>query len=74
MCATCRKPADAIMVEGSTVRWCEALIRSRFDEVVAFDIGVETSFSALHLVRAWIRAHTGRDLKSLDFLFTSGLF
>ena len=74
VCANCPRPADAIMVDVETVRWCEALIRSKFDEVLEYEMDTAASFEVLQLARMWIRAHTGRDLKSLDFLFTSGLF
>ena len=73
-CRSCARPADAVPVEADTLRWCEALIRARFDEVLALDVDVSTSFAVLSLAQLWVRTHLGRPLKSLDFLFTSGMF
>lgn len=74
VCDDCQRPADALEVDANAVRWCEALIRSRFDEVVASGIDVASCFATLQLARMWAGAHSGRNLKSLDFLFTSGLY
>ena len=74
VCDACTRPSDIILIERRTVLWCSALIQSRFDEILTYEMDVATSFSLLHLAQLWIRAHTGRALKSLDFLFTTGLF
>lgn len=73
VCGDCPRPADALLVDANVVGWCDALMMARFDEVEGFGCDVATALSALHLARAWARHHTGRDLKSLDFLFASGL-
>lgn len=73
-CGSCRRPADAILVDANVVRWCDALIGMRFDELLLSSMDINTCFSTLQLVRQWARAHTGRDLKSLDFLVASGIF
>lgn len=74
ICDNCPKPSDAIRVDTATIQWCEALMRSRFDEVLTYDAPIALLFDALHLIRQWARVHAGKNLKSLDFLFTSGLF
>ena len=73
-CESCRRPADALLVESRVLQWCDALIMMRFQDIVASEVDVSTSMDVLHLARLWVRAHTGRDLKSLDFLLTTGLF
>lgn len=74
VCGTCPRPADAVSADVNAVRWCEVMIGSRFSEIAGLGIDVSTCFATLQLARMWARAHTGRDLKSLDFLLTSGLF
>ena len=74
VCDACTRPSDIILIERRTVLWCSALIQSRFDEILTYEMDVATSFSLLHLAQLWIRTHTGRALNSLDFLFTTGLF
>lgn len=74
ICVNCHRPADAILVDEATLRWCEALIRTRFDDLGDLGMDASASFAVLELAQLWIRAHVGRRLKSLDFLFTSGLF
>lgn len=73
-CGNCLRPADAVLCDANIVRWCEALISLRFDDVAVSGMDVDTAFATLRLVRQWVRVHTGRTLKSLDFLFVSGLF
>lgn len=74
VCRRCQRPADAIVVDANTVRWCDALIALRYGDVLEAGIDPATCFEILHLSRLWARHHTGRDLKSLDFLFAPGLF
>ena len=74
VCPACQRPADAIAVDVDTARWCETLIRLRYDDILDLDIDLTSSFAVLSLAKTWIRTHLGRSLKSLDFLFTSGLF
>ena len=74
ICEACMRPADALLVDVSTIAWCEAFIRMKFVDVMESDASVETIMDALHLARTWARVHTGRNLKSLDFIFTSGMF
>ena len=74
VCGACQAPADAILVDANTLRWSETLLRATFAEVTELAIQPSTSFSLLELDQQWIQVHAGRRLKSLDFLFTSGLF
>ena len=49
-------------------------MRSRFDDVLSFDADAGTLFDVLRIVGQWTRVHAGKNLKSLDFLFSCGLF
>ena len=74
VCAACPRPPDSLPVEAGQLHICDALLASRLDEIIASGLDEPSALSALELARIWIRAHTGRDLKSLGFLFGSGLF
>ena len=74
ICSRCRRPSDTIPVESAAVSWAQALLYSQFDDIGDMKPDAGNVFAVLHLVRQWIRVHTGKDLKSIDFLLTSGLF
>mgnify|MGYP002627198224 CR=1 FL=1 len=73
VCGDCRRPADAIVVDSSVVRWCEALIYLRFSEIADMAVDLEAIVETLQIARMWARVHVGRDLKALDFLFSAGI-
>ena len=73
-CGDCHRPGGAFWAEANVILWCATFIGMRFDEVLESGVDAETCFSSLHLARQWSRVHAGRDLRSLDFLFTAGLF
>ena len=71
VCGDCRRPADAVVVPRETVRWCDAFIRLRFDEIAAATPDGGQVASALQLARLWARVHTGKNLKSIDFMLVN---
>ena len=73
-CPSCPRPSDCILVDSEVVRWHDVLLASRFSEIVSFDITTGMAFDLMQFARSWIRTHVGKDLKSFDFLFTSGLY
>ncbi|MBQ9041962.1 MAG: DNA repair protein RecO [Eggerthellaceae bacterium] len=74
VCLECPRPSDSVHIDAEVLRWCDALMRSRFEDVLAYEPDLGTLFSVLQLAQQWTRAHVGKNLKSLDFLFTAGLF
>lgn len=74
VCADCKAPSDAVPIMASTVSWCAYFMASRFDDIENAEIPEGEAFSCLHLARQWINVHVGRNLKSLDFLFTGGIY
>ncbi|HIW75234.1 MULTISPECIES: DNA repair protein RecO [Gordonibacter] len=74
VCPSCRASVEAVGISAGTVAWCRALLGSTFDEVVALKVDPSASFAVLRFCQEWIREHVGAPLKSLTFLFTSGLF
>ncbi|MEF9876027.1 MAG: DNA repair protein RecO [Gordonibacter sp.] len=74
VCTACRSRVEAIAVPPDTIGWCRALLCSTFAEIGEMDINLSSSFAVLRFCQQWIREHVGANLKSLNFLFTCGLF
>ena len=74
ICENCPKPPNAIILDTTTLYLANALMKSRFDDVFALDPPEGSLFSVLELINQWTRMHVGKNLKSIDFLFTCGLF
>lgn len=73
-CPSCSQPSDSIKVDAELIRWAEALMLSRFDEVASFSADTGTLLAIVQFVRQWTRIHAGKNLKSADFLLSCGLF
>lgn len=74
VCPGCRSGLETEPVEAATLCWAQYFLTSTFDAVAAGPADLTASFAVLHLVQSLVRAHVGSPLKSLEFLFTSGLF
>lgn len=74
VCPACRGAAEAVMVPASTLGWCRVLLGSTFAEIEGMGVDPSASFAALRFCQQWVREHVGANLRSLDFLFTCGLF
>lgn len=74
VCTTCRAGVDAVALPSEVIGWCQALMGATFSQIEAMDVDPSASFAALRLSQAWIREHVGSNMKSLNFLFTCGLF
>lgn len=74
VCDTCRPSVETIMVPAATINWCQVLLNSTFESIFAMEVDPSASFAVLRFCQQWVRDHVGANLKSLNFLFTSGLF
>lgn len=74
VCPACNARMETVLEPASAIGWCRALLGSTFAEIEAMGAGPAAGFAALGFCRQWIRVHVGSDLKSLNFLFTCGLF
>lgn len=74
VCPSCRPSVETQGVPIATLTWCRVLMGSTFSEILKTDIPVAASFAVLHFCQQWTHAHVGANLKSLNFLFTCGLF
>ena len=73
-CESCSASPDAVWEKTNVLRWCDALIMMRYPDILASGIDPSTCMDVLCLAQMWAREHTGRNLKSLDFLLSSALF
>lgn len=74
VCASCAMHYETVRVQTSTIDWARFLLMSTFDALAASGIETTTAFDALDFARRWLAANAGVRLKSVDFLFSCGLF
>ena len=74
VCDSCRPQTEAVLLPSQTIAWMCYLMGATFDEIAAGNVDVGAAFSVLHVCQQWSREHVGANLKSLEFLFTCGLF
>lgn len=74
LCADCASLVEARVVPQSALAWCEALLGSTFSQIEDLKPDLSASFSVLRFCQEWTKEHVGFNLKSLNFLFTCGLF
>lgn len=74
VCDMCRSRASAVYMPASVPAWSHSLLHATFSQVGELALDASTAFAILHLCQQWSREHVGSNLKSLNFLFTCGLF
>lgn len=73
-CPGCLLFSDARRIAADALIHADWLLRSTFADIAASQTGRRLTFEVLRICQDWIREHVGSRLKSLDFLFASGLF
>lgn len=74
VCPACRAAAETVMLPAGTVAWCRVLLLQTFADLEEYPVDPSASFAVLRFCRQWAHEHVGANLKSLNFLFTCGLF
>lgn len=74
VCSSCAASAQGVYFENTTLSWASLLLASTFDGVVEQNVPVAASFEVLHFAHRWLRETQNINLKSLNQLFTCGLF
>lgn len=74
VCETCRSSFETVREDAATLCWAQYFLTSTFEAIAEGQEDLSATFAVLHLVQSLVRAHIGSPLKSLEFLFTSGLF
>lgn len=73
-CAACRGQVESVLVSAAAVGWARFLMGSTYAAILEAPADPGAAFAVLRLAQGLIRAHVGGSPKSLDFLFTCGLF
>ena len=74
-CKGCLLFSDSRRVATDVLAHANYLLHATFADIIQDAQGhVRLTFEVLHLCQAWVREHVGARLKSLDFLFSCGLF
>ncbi len=74
VCDSCAMHYETVRIQETTVAWARFLLISTFNDFARTSIDVRAAFDALDFARRWLAANAGVRLKSVDFLFSSGLF
>lgn len=74
LCPTCATQSEAVLVPWATTDWVLLFLGSTFAQIEEFEVDPSVSFALLRFCQEWSREHVGRNLKSLNFLFTCGLY
>lgn len=74
ICSHCRAHTEAGYIDAQTAEWSNFLLRSTFSDIAGARMGVREAFSVLDLCQRWCVEHVGCRLRSLSFMFTSGLY
>ena len=72
-CLACSRESECFFVEAQTLAWTHALLFTRFADIPALGMDVGSAFAVLALMKSWVEFHAGHTMKSLNYLFTSGL-
>ena len=73
-CSGCLLFSDSRRIPADVLNHANRLLHATFAEIAATPESRRLTFEVLHLCQAWVREHVGSRLKSLEFLFTCGLF
>ena len=74
ICESCAPHANGVLLSTQTCNWSRVFLHARIDDIVAMQVAPDTSLAVLYFCHPWIKEHVGSNLKSLNFLFTCGLF
>ncbi len=74
VCDSCATQVETVFEQARAIAWCRALLGSTFYEIEEIKPDSAAGFAALRFCQQWIHEHVGSNLKSLNFMFTCGLF
>lgn len=73
-CSECRARVETVFLSTATLQWARWFLGSTFADIAAAEADVSAAFSVLRFTQQLIAAHVGGRLKSLEFMFSCGLF
>lgn len=74
LCSDCSTFQLAVTYDAEVLKWADALLTMKFDEIATVDASYGTVFSLLQLCHEWLKYTMGLNLKALNYLLSCGLF
>lgn len=74
VCSACASSCETLPVQAATLAWASAFLGSPFADISERAVPLDVSFAVLRLAQGLVREHVGARLRSLEFLFSCGLF
>jgi DNA repair protein RecO (recombination protein O) len=74
VCPDCASSIDHVRVPARAITVSDMFLHSTFSQVEAGEPSLSDSFGVLHFCQSWFRSQLNLNLKSLNYLFTCGLF
>ncbi len=74
VCSRCVRQAETVPVSAATIGWARFFLSSPFATILQEKAPLGGTFSVLRLVQGLVREHVGARLRSLELLFSCGLF
>lgn len=74
LCPECSAHSEVMLMPAATLTWADYFLRSAYSDILGQPVELKASFDVLRLCQGLVHAQLGIRLKSLDMLFTCGLF
>lgn len=74
VCFHCADQYATISIDTPLTEWAHFFLTSSFGQILDEKVDCATAVSVLRFCQSWIREQIGISIKSLNFLFTAGLF
>lgn len=74
VCESCSNSFETIRYDASLIVWAQLLLMGRFSDFEDLNIEPSVSFAVLQICHMWLRENLGINLRSLNYLFSCGLF
>ena len=74
VCNNCASQLDTIVFDSAILSWAHYLLKTSFSDIEEKSVDINLAFEILHFCQSWIKEHIGSQLKSLHFVFNSGLY
>ena len=74
VCGNCPRPYDSILYDAGTLSWAQRLLHARFAEIPSLECETRELVRIAGFVQQWCRYHLDKNMKSLNFLLSCGLY
>ena len=74
VCADCASSLDTLVIDAGLLHWVQYLLGTSFADITKNPMDPKCALSLLQFCQSWTREHIGQQLRSLNYLLTSGLY